>query len=104
MGWTVLALVFLDEVLAVVALGYAWGLLAAVVGVAVWGIFASPKAPLGNAVTRPVAKVVVFGAASAGLWLAGHEVLAVALLVFSVVVNALALLPGVRALAVGATG
>jgi hypothetical protein len=42
--------------------------------------------------------VVVFGAASAGLWWAGHEGLAVALLVFSVVVNALAQLPAVRAL------
>lgn len=101
LGWTVLALVFLDEVLAVAALGYAWGLLVAVAAVAAWWAFASPKAPLGNPVTRPVAKVVVFGAACVGLWLAGREGLAVALLVFSVVVNALALLPGVRGLAAG---
>ncbi len=98
LGWTVLALVFLDEVLAVVALGYAWGLLVAVVGVALWWVFASPKAPFGNVATRPVVKVLVFGSACVGLWLAGHPVLALALLVFSVAVNALALLPGVRGL------
>ena len=38
-------------------------------------------------------KVLVFGLASLGLWAAGHHRLAVALLVFSVVVNALAQLP-----------
>ena len=53
----------------------------------------------GSAVVRPVVKVLVFGLASAGLWAAGHHTLAVALLVFSVVVNALAILPGIRELA-----
>lgn len=97
-GWTVLALVFVDEVLAVVALGWAFGVLAALAGIALWWSFASPKAPLGGPVLRPVVKVVVFGAACAGLWWEGHPQLAVALLVFSVVVNLLATLPGVRAL------
>ena len=96
-AWAVLALVFLDEVPAVVALGWTWGLLAAAAGIALWWIFASPKAPLGGPVQRPVVKVLVFGAACVGLWWADRPGLAVALLVFSVVVNALALTPGVQA-------
>jgi hypothetical protein len=75
-AWTVLALVFLDEVLAVVALGVwgfdeggAWlGVLAPVAGVALWWTFASPKAPYGGSVTRPAVKVLVFGVATWGLW------------------------------------
>ena len=43
-------------------------------------------------------QVVVFGLAVLALWDAGHEDWAVALLVFSVVVNALALLPSIRVL------
>ncbi len=96
-AWVVLALVFLDEVLAVVALGWTWGLLAAAVGIALWWVFASPQAPLGGPVLRPVVKVLVFGAACAGLWWADRPGLAVALLGFSVVVNALALTAGVQA-------
>ena len=104
-AWAVLALVFLDEVLAVVALGV-WGLdaggawlavLAPVVGVALWWAFASPKAPYGGPVTRPVVKVLVFGAATCGLWVAGHPEAAIALLVFSIVINAAAEMPIVRA-------
>ncbi len=111
-GWSVLALVFLDEVLAGVAAGV-WGghtaglvgaVLAPVVVVAVWGTFASPKARYGGPVVRPVVKVLVFGLASLGLWAAGHHAWAVALLVFSVVVNALALLPSVRRLTPPPTG
>ncbi|GAA4713283.1 hypothetical protein GCM10025782_06850 [Pedococcus ginsenosidimutans] len=106
LGWMVLALVFLDEVLAAVAAGV-WGqhtggpalaVAAPVAVVAVWWAFASPKARYGGPVVRPVVKVLVFGLASAGLWAAGHPTAAVALLVFSVVVNALAQLPSVRAL------
>ncbi len=105
-GWLVLSLVFVDEVLAAVAAGVAGYAAAGVVGavlaplavVVVWCTFASPKAPLGGPVVRPAVKVVVFGAACAGLWWTGHEGLAIALLVFSVVVNALAQLPTVRAL------
>jgi hypothetical protein len=107
-GWVVLALVFLDEVLAVVAAGVAgghfWGVagavLAPVIVVAVWWGFASPQAPYGGPVVRPLVKVLVFGLASLGLWAAGHHAWAVALLVFSVVVNAAAQLPSVRSLAV----
>jgi hypothetical protein len=104
-AWTVLALVFLDEVLAVAALGVwgfdarGWwlGVLAPVAGVALWWAFASPKAPYGGPVVRPAVKVLVFGAAIWGLWAAGRPGAAVALLVFSIVVNAAAELPVVRA-------
>ena len=71
-GWVVLTLVFVDEVLACVAAGVygahrggwllATGLV--VLTVAVWWTFASPKAPLGGPVVRPVAKVLVFGLAA----------------------------------------
>ena len=106
LGWFVLALVFVDEVLALAAAAV-WGswaggpLLAAVAAlavVAVWWAFASPKAPYGGVVVRPVVKTLVFGLASLGLWQAGHPGWALALLVFSVVVNAVALLPFVHRL------
>lgn len=108
-GWLVLALVFLDEVLAAVAAGvgggHVWGIagavLAPLVVVAVWWTFASPKARYGGPVVRPVVKVLVFGLASLGLWAAGHHEWALALLVFSLVVNGAAQLPSVRALAAG---
>ena len=80
LGWFVLLLVFVDEVLAVAAAAV-WGawaggpVLAVAAGlavVAVWWAFASPKAPYGGAVARPVVKALVFGLASLGLWQAGH--------------------------------
>lgn len=104
MAWVVLALVFVDEVLAVVAAAV-WGahvsgpLLAVGVAVAVvvvWFLFASPKARYGGPVVRPVVKALVFTLAAVGLWVAGHTGWAVAFLVFSIVVNALAQLPTVR--------
>ncbi|MEJ7796043.1 MAG: DUF2568 domain-containing protein [Nocardioides sp.] len=105
-GWGVLALVFLDEVLAVVALGYVggrfggwpWAVVVVLAAVAVWWTFASPKAPRGGPVVRPAVKVLVFGAACVGLLWSGHIVLALLLLGFSVVVNALAQTGGVRML------
>ncbi len=105
-GWLVLALVFLDEVLVAVAAGIggahgfgtAGAVLAPVLVVTVWWSFASPKAPYGGPVRRPVVKVLVFGVASWALWVAGHHGWAVALLIFSAVVNAIALLPSIRAL------
>lgn len=106
-GWTVLALVFLDELLAVAAYGV-WGWSASpawllvwllpLAAMTTWWLLASPRAPYGGPVVRPVAKVVVFGLGAALLYDAGHPGWALGLLVFSVVVNALALLPGVRAL------
>lgn len=104
-GWAVLSLVFLDEVLAVVsasvwgadAAGWWLAVLAPAVVVAVWWTFASPKAPYGGPVVRPVVKVLVFGLATLGLVSAGHTTWAVGLLVFSVVVNAAAQLPSVQA-------
>jgi len=105
-GWLVLALVFLDEVLAAVAAGVAGGhyegvagtVLAPLVVIAVWWGFASPKAPYGGPVARPVVKVLVFGLASLGLWAAGHPGWGISLLVFSALVNGTAQLPSVRAL------
>ena len=72
--------------------------------IAVWWAFASPKAPYGGPVTRPVVKTLVFGLASLGLWQAGHPGWALALLVFSVLVNGVALLPFVRRLVPEPTG
>ena len=109
LGWTVLALVFLDELLAMTGLGaYGWSTsarwllvwLLPLLGMLAWFLFASPKARFGSATVRPVVKVLVFGLASWGLWAAGHHALAVSLLVFSVVVNGLAQVPAIRDLAV----
>jgi hypothetical protein len=106
LGWSVLLLVFVDELLAIAAavvwgnhaanvwLGIATGLLT----VLVWFLFASPKARYGGPVIRPLVKVLVFTLASAGLWASGHHVLAVALFVFSGVINGLAQLPSVKVL------
>jgi hypothetical protein len=105
-AWTVLALVFLDELFAMAAAG-AWGAHVAwplavvmpVVTMLVWFLFASPKARYGGPAVRPMVKVLVFVLASVGLWAAGHHGLAIALLVFSVVVNGLAQLPAIRRVA-----
>jgi len=106
-GWVVLALVFVDELLAMAAFGVwgwqhdphwllVWALpLAAML---IWFFFASPKATCGGTVIRPVAKVIVFGLATLALWDAGHETWAVMFVVFSVVINGLALLPSIRVL------
>lgn len=104
LAWTVLALVFVDELLVMAAYGvWGWhvqGLVLAVVlpfvAMVVWWTFASPKAPQGGPVRRPLVKAVVFALAGVALWDAGHEAWAVALLVFSVVINAAALLRPVR--------
>lgn len=110
-GWAVLALVFLDELLAVAAIGV-WGwhvgssavvslalaVLLPLAAVTVWSLFASPKARHGGPALRPVVKVLVFGLACLALWDAGHPGWALALLVFSIAVNATAQLPSVRAL------
>ncbi|MCR1784694.1 YrdB family protein [Nocardioides carbamazepini] len=107
LGWAVLALVFVDELLAMAAFGV-WGWdhdprwllvwVLPIVAMAVWFCFASPKAPYGGPLVRPLAKVLVFGLACLALWDAGHQDWAIALLVFSVVVNGLAQLPGIRVL------
>ena len=73
------------------------------VAMTAWFLFASPKASYGGPGVRPVVKVVVFGLASLALYDAGHPGWALALLVFSVVINALAMIPSVRDLAVSAT-
>lgn len=112
LGWTVLGLVFVDELLVMAAFGV-WGWQASpgwllvcllpLVAMTAWFLFASPKARYGGPVVRPVVKVVVFGLASLALYDAGHPAWALALLVFSVVINALAMIPSIRDLAVSAT-
>ena len=110
-GWIVLALVFVDELLAMAGLAvYGWSTsarwllvwLLPLLGMLAWFLFASPKARFGSSVMRPVVKVLVFGLASLGLWAAGHHTAGVALLVFSVVVNGLAMIPAIRDLAASA--
>jgi hypothetical protein len=106
LGWTILFLVFVDELLAVAAAAV-WGdhvgnvalaVATALLTVLVWFLFASPKARFGGAVVRPVTKVLVFSLASLGLWASGHHALAVAMFVYSLVINALAQLPSVKVL------
>lgn len=104
LGWVVLFLVFVDEVLAAVAVGIGghdrFGVAGAVVAPLVvvlgWWAFASPQAPYGGPVVRPVVKVLVFSVATWALWSAGHPGWAVAFLVFSVLVNGVAQLRFVR--------
>ncbi|MCW2854602.1 MAG: hypothetical protein JWR52_217 [Marmoricola sp.] len=105
-GWSVLFLVFVDELLAISAAA-TWGeyhsgpVLATVMGivtVVVWFLFASPKARYGGRMVRPVVKVLVFTLASAGLWASGHHHLAVAYFTFSVAINALAQLSSIKVL------
>jgi Protein of unknown function (DUF2568) len=64
-----------------------------------WWLFASPRARFGSGGRREVVKVLVFGLASWALWDAGHHGWAIGLLVLSVVVNAVALMPPVAAVA-----
>jgi hypothetical protein len=105
-GWTVLFLVFVDELLAVSAaavwgdhVGDAWlAIVTALLTVLVWFLFASPKARYGGRAVRPVVKVLVFSLAAAGLWASGHHTPAIAFLLFSAVVNGLAQLPSVTVL------
>lgn len=113
LGWTVLGLVFLDELLVMAALGvFGWSTslkwllvwLLPLVAMLAWYLFASPKAPYGSPLGRPLVKTVVFGLASWALWAAGHHRAALALLVFSVVINALAQLRPIRELAVASHG
>ena len=103
----ILLLVFVDEVLAVAALGYwgwhlepawLWVWLLPLVGMQAWFWLASPKARFGHPIGRPLVKLLVFGLAAYGLWHTGHPTTAGAFLVFSFSVNALAQIPGVHAL------
>ena len=106
LGWSVLFLVFVDELLAVAAaavwgnhVGNVWlAIVVALLTVLVWFLFASPQARFGGAVVRPVTKILVFSLASAGLWASGHHALAIAMFAFSAVINGMAQLPSVKVL------
>lgn len=103
---TVLGLVFVDELAVMLAFGV-WGwrvggglhwllvVLAPLLAMTAWFFLASPKAPYGGTVVRPAVKVVVFGLGTAALWSIGETAWALALLVGSVGVNALAQTPPV---------
>jgi hypothetical protein len=108
-AWGVLTLVFVDELAAMAAFGV-WGwqvgtprvllvVLLPLLAMTAWWLFASPQARYGDRGRREVVKVLVFALATLALWDAGHPGWAAAFLAFSVVVNALALLPGVYAVA-----
>ncbi len=111
-AWIVLTAVFADELAVMAAFGI-WGWqadprwllvwLLPLVAMLAWFFFASPKARYGGPLVRPVTKVLVFGLATVALWDANHPIWAMALLAFSVVVNGLAQLPEVRAVAEGLT-
>ena len=105
-GWSVLFLVFVDELL-VIAAAATWGeyqggellaIAAGVVTVVGWFLFASPKARFGGRITRPLGKAIMISLATAGLWVSDHHTLAIAFAAFSVVVNALAQLPSIKVL------
>ena len=101
-----LALVFVDELLVMAALGVwgadagGWWLAVLAVGVRAcsYGSSSPAKAEVGGPVARPVAKVLVIGAGVAGLAAAGHVGWALALAAYSVVVNVVALHPDIREL------
>jgi hypothetical protein len=103
-AWLVLALLFLVELLAVAgaavwgtwAGGWLLGTAAAVGLLVVWGLFASPKAPYRSGARRPLAKLLVFGLTTVGLWASGHEGWAVGFLTLVLLVHAAAALPFVR--------
>lgn len=106
-GWLILTLVFLDEVVAVAVFavwGYAqdpwwiWVWLLPLAAAQAWYWFASPKVRYGGPLLRPVVKVIVFGLACLALWDLDHPTEAVAFLVYSIAVNGLAQLPFVAAL------
>jgi hypothetical protein len=108
-AWVVLTLVFLDELAAMAAYGVwgwqvgdprvLWVVVLPLAAMTAWWLFASPKARYGDHGRREVVKVLVFGLASVALWASGHHGWALVLLVGSVVVNAAALHPQVRAVA-----
>lgn len=105
-GWSVLFLVFVNELLAIAAAaiwgeyedGVALAVAAGLLVVAGWYLFASPKAPYGGRQIRPVVKVLVFSLASIGLWVSDHHTLAIVFFAFSLVINALAQLPSIKVL------
>ena len=109
LAWAVLTLVFLDELAAMAAYGVwgwqvadpraLWVVVLPLAAMTAWWLFASPRARYGDHGRREVVKVLVFGLATLALWDAGHHPSALALLVFSVVVNAAALHPRISEVA-----
>jgi hypothetical protein len=108
LGWCVLALVLVDEVMALIAFapwGYeqdpwwVWVWLLPVAGMQAWFWFASPRARFGQPVLRALVKLLVFGLATLALWDLGYPTGAMGFLVFSFTVIALAQTPLAASLA-----
>lgn len=103
-GWLVLFFVFVGEVLGIAALadwgahqgGFWIAVLCAGVGFAIWFLFASPGARLGDRFIRPLVKVVLIAIAATALWASGHECLSLWFLGYSAVFLALSQLPAIR--------
>ena len=96
--WANLALAFLLELCALVALGYwgvsagggpvakvALGIGAPLFAAVLWGLFAAPKAPVSVPLLGLGVKLIVFGSAVVALYATGHHTLAI---VFAVIVVA----------------
>jgi hypothetical protein len=96
--WANLALAFLLELCALVALGYwgvsigggpvakiALGLGAPLFAAVLWGLFASPRAPVSVPLVGLGVKLIVFGSAVLALYSTGHRSLAA---VFAVMIVA----------------
>ena len=94
--WANLALAFLLELCALVALGYwgvrtgggpvtktALGIGAPLVAAILWGLFAAPRAPVSVPLVG-LGKLIVFGSAVAALYTTGHRGLAIAFAVLVV--------------------
>jgi hypothetical protein len=94
--WANLALAFLLELCALVALGYwgvrtgggpvtktALGIGAPLFAAILWGVFAAPRAPVSVPLVGLGVKVIVFGSAVAALYTTDHRGLAMA---FAVIV------------------
>ena len=97
--WTNLALAFLLELGALGALGYwgvragdgllakvALGLTAPLLAAVLWGMFASPRAPVSSPPLKLVTQLAVFGSAALALYATGHGRLAL-VFALAVVVN-----------------
>ena len=107
--WTVSLLLFVNELMILAALAFAgyrhsgrgtvgWGVavLAVLAAATLWGLFAAPKATFDIPAMVWVVKLGLYGGATVLLAVAGARTsIVVGFAVFSVVINALALIPPV---------
>lgn len=109
LAWSIYVLLFLVELVALVAIGaYVWSLsgdtwrrvtstvVAVVAVMAIWGIFASPENPVGNLWVTGAVKVIVFALAAAAIWILSGWVRALTFTATVVLINGLAAVPVIR--------